>query len=144
MKKLPHHYEVKAFAKPLSDVSIQAERVATLTTDAPEEFGGSGKFWSPETLFVAAVADCFVLTFKAVSKASKFEWIEITCKTEGILDKVDNKLMFTEIIIQPKLFIKKGTSKEKAEKLLEKTEKSCLITNSIKSKISLVPSIVEV
>lgn len=34
-------------------------------TAPPVQFGGDGKEWSPEDLFVAAVADCYLFSFKA-------------------------------------------------------------------------------
>jgi hypothetical protein len=33
----------------------------------PREFDGRGNQWSPESLLAAALADCFVLSFRAVA-----------------------------------------------------------------------------
>lgn len=142
MKEFPHHYNATASARPLSTVNLESEGLPKLTSDAPEQFGGPGKLWSPETLFVATVADCFILTFKAVSKASKLEWEELSCHVEGILDREDKEMKFTELRIKPKLIISNG-DRERAIKVLEKAEKTCLVTNSINSKITLEPEVVE-
>lgn len=142
MKELPHHYNATASARPLSTVNIESKGLPNLPSDAPEEFGGSGKLWSPETLFVATVADCFILTFKAVSKASKFEWEELSCHVEGILDREDKQMKFTELKINPRLVINNG-GRERAIKILEKAEKNCLVTNSMNSSITLNSEVVE-
>ena len=39
------------------------------------------------TLLIAAVADCFILTFRAVARASRFEWISLGCTVDGVLDR---------------------------------------------------------
>lgn len=144
MEKLPHHYKATATARPLSTVNLESPGLPNFQSDAPQEFGGPGKFWSPETLFVATVADCLILTFKAVSKASKLEWQELACHAEGILDKQDKEMKFVKIILSPRLTIEKGGNHERAVKVLEKAEKTCLVTNSLNCEIELKPEIVEV
>jgi peroxiredoxin-like protein len=144
MKELPHHYNATASARPLSTVNLESEGLPNFSADAPAEFGGPGNYWSPETLFVATVASCFILTFKAVSRASKLEWEELSCEVEGILDKEDKQMKFTELVIKPDLAIKKGGDIERAEKVLEKAERSCLVTNSMNSKMTLKCNVREV
>ncbi len=144
MKEFPHHYNATASARPLSTVNLESEGLPNLSTDAPAEFGGPGNYWSPETLFVATVASCFILTFKAVSRASKLEWEELSCEVEGILNKEDKQTKFTELVIKPDLTIKKSGDKERAEKILEKAEKNCLVTNSLNSKMTLKCKVKEV
>ncbi len=43
----------------------------------------------------------------------------------------------TEIALNPELTIKNEADKEKAERVLQKSEAACLISNSIKSKVIL-------
>ena len=82
-------------------------------------------------MLVAAVADCFILSFKAVAKASKVSWNTLSCNAMGTLDKVDRALKFTEFQISVNLQIAAEENKDKAGRALEKAEKSCLITNSL-------------
>ena len=49
--------------------------------------------------------------------------------------------MMTEIDLYPSLVITKEEDKEKALRVLEKSEKACLISNSILSKVNLHPEI---
>ena len=71
MRELQHHYSVQASAGVDTDVVLTAAGIPDLATASPAEFGGPGDRWSPETLLVGAVANCFVLTFRAVARASK-------------------------------------------------------------------------
>jgi organic hydroperoxide reductase OsmC/OhrA len=70
MHPLPHHYNVSIRAGEEGSVEITSPGLSTLVSAPPVEFGGPGDLWSPETLIVAAVADCFVFTFRAIAAAS--------------------------------------------------------------------------
>ena len=70
MQELPHHYVVSANAKTVGNVALSANGVSDLESAPPAEFGGPGDQWSPESLLVAAVADCFILSFRAIARAS--------------------------------------------------------------------------
>ena len=73
MQDLPHHYVVKASADTDSHILLESPGLEPVTSAGPAEFGGPGDLWSPETLLVAAVADCFILTFRAIARASRME-----------------------------------------------------------------------
>ena len=97
--------------------------------------------WSPEHLFTAAVNSCFMTTFLAIAENSKLEYSEFSCESEGILDQVEGKYLMTEVILKPKLKLINGADVEKAKKIFQKSEKACLISNSIKSTTSLIGEI---
>ena len=137
MQNLPHHYAVAATASAKGNVDLTSPGLARIDSAPPAEFGGPGDRWSPETLLVAAVADCFVLTFKAIARASKMDWICLSCDVEGILDRVDNLSKFTEFNLRVVLQAPPGTDEQKALRILQKSERSCLITNSLNSETHL-------
>lgn len=138
MEKLPHVYTVSTRGN-ASDIGLvcEADNLPTLSIAGPPEFDGPGDQWSPETLLCAALANCFVLSFKAIATASRFEWVSLQCDVEGELAKVERSLQFTRFHQQVVLEIGDETQREKAEKLLEKAEVSCLIGNSLKAAITL-------
>lgn len=104
----------------------------------PPEFPkGMKGIWSPEHLFTAAVNSCFMTTFLAIAENSKLEYSAFNCESEGILDMVDGKYLMTEIILRPRLKLANPADKEKAQRVFEKSEKACLISNSIKSQIKV-------
>ena len=133
MDAYPHCYEVQATAKAEGSVTIASERLPSLASAPPLQFGGPGDQWSPETLFVAAVADCLILTFRAVARASKLSWLDLDCNAEGVLDRVDGVSRFTELRLHARLTLPQGGDIERGKHLLEKAEKACLITNSLKA-----------
>lgn len=137
MHDLPHHYEVAATAAADGDVDISASGLTTIQSGPPAEFGGSGHLWSPETFLCAAVADCFVLSFRAIATASRFEWTSIRCQVKGVLDRPEKAMLFTELHLQVELEIPPGMDESKARRLLDKSEHACLITNSLTADVHL-------
>ncbi len=110
----------------------------------PPEFPkGIPHIWSPEHLFTAAVSSCLMTTFLAIADNSKLEFISFRCNSKGKLDNEHGKLMMTEVILEPVVKIVHEKDRERALRVLQKSEAACLITNSIKSKITLNP-VVEV
>lgn len=104
----------------------------------PPEFDkGMPNIWSPEHLFTASVVSCFMTTFLAIAEYSKLDFIHFKCEAEGILEKIDGKYLMTKIILKPELTIAELDKMERAERILEKAEAACLISNSIKSEIEL-------
>lgn len=82
-------------------------------------------------MLVAAVADCYVLSFRAVAEASGLVWDSVACECEGTLDRVDRVNRFTAITNRVRLTVPVGTSEDKARKVAEKAEQVCLISNSL-------------
>ena len=128
MQEFPHRYSVAALANAEGNVALESSRLPP-----PVQFGGPGDQWSPETLLVAAVADCFVLNFQAIARASKLSWISLRCDVEGILDRVERVSQFTEFRIRASLEVPAGTNVEQAKRQMARAEQTCLITNSLKS-----------
>ena len=111
------------------------DKIAVAT---PPEFPrGVEGIWSPEHLFTAAVNSCFMTTFLAIAENSKLEFASFSCESNGKLEQVEGKFLMTEIVLKPELVITNPIDAEKAEKILLKAEKACLISNSIKSTIVL-------
>jgi organic hydroperoxide reductase OsmC/OhrA len=131
MHPYPHLYAVEASARPEGDVPVTAAGLPALSTAPPAEFDGPGDRWSPETLLVAAVADCYLLSFRGVARANKFAWNSLACSVEGTLDRVDGKTRFTHIVVRATLRAPAGTDEAKAVQLMQRAEHVCLISNSL-------------
>lgn len=142
MQAFPHQYGVTAVAAAEGDVELSGKSFTTLISASPAEFGGPGNRWSPETLLVGAVGDCLVLTFRAVAGASRLPWTSLRCQVTGTLDRVDRVTAFTGFEVRAALTVPAGTEPERARHLLEKAEQNCLVANSLKAPIRLVPEIV--
>ena len=132
-----HYYEVnvqwKNDRKGLMSSPILPDSIEVAT---PPEFPkGMEGIWSPEHLLVAAANSCLMTTFLAIAENSRLEFIDFSSKAVGKLEVVDGKYMISEIALTPTLIIRDETQKEKAERVLNKSEAACLISNSLKSKI---------
>ncbi|SRX75200.1 OsmC family protein [Aequorivita antarctica] len=104
----------------------------------PPEFPkGIEGVWSPEHLFVASVSSCLMTTFLAIAENSTLEFESFGCQAEGKLEMVDGKLMMSEILLKPKVVIHNEVYIDKATRILKKAENACLISRSIKSKITM-------
>jgi len=142
MQGYPHLYVASASARNEGKVLVTGDGLPDLETASPPQFDGPLGVWSPETLFSAAVADCFILTFRAIARASKFEWISLQCRAEGVLERPEKTTLFTTFNVHAVLHAPEGTKIELAERLLEKAEDLCLITASLKSEVVLTTEII--
>lgn len=108
----------------------------------PIEFpGGHPDIWSPEHLFVGAAEICLMTTFLSIAEKSKLEFFNYTSEAEGTMEKGEGGLQFTKIMVYPKIVVGKDSDVEKTIKLLEKAEKYCLISNSMKTEVSIDVSV---
>jgi len=141
MQGYPHYYVATATGTSEGNVAVTGEGLPELETQSPPQFDGPLGMWSPETLFSAAVADCYILTFRAIARASKFEWNSLECKVEGVLERPEKTTYFTTFNVHAVLHAPEGAKVELAERLLEKAEALCLITASLKSEVVLTTEI---
>lgn len=136
---LPQRYQVNATAQPEGEVELLTDGPPRpLRSLPPPAFGGPGDRWSPETLLVAAVADCFVLTFRAVARAATLRWQSVECEADGTLGRVDKVMQFTGFAIRVYLRIPRGTSEEEARRVLASAKDNCLVTHSLKAPCAFV------
>jgi organic hydroperoxide reductase OsmC/OhrA len=129
------------------DLEWESERKGTLSSPilpvkievaTPPDFPkGMPGIWSPEHLFVASVESCFMTTFLAIAENSKLDFLAFSCKAVGTLEKVENKFMISTILLTVNLTIEDDSKKDKALIVLDKSEKACLISNSVKTEIQL-------
>lgn len=138
-----HFYEVS--------LEWDSERKGTMTSPVlndsievatPPEFPkGMAGIWSPEHLLVAAVNSCLMTTFLAIAENSKLNYSAFSSKAVGKLEVVEGKYMISEITLMPTLIIANEDQKERAGRVLQKSEAACLISNSVKSTIIFEPTI---
>lgn len=103
----------------------------------PPEFKGHEGIWSPEDLFVASVNVCLMTTFLAFAERAGLPFTGYECDAEGRLELVDGKFRVTAITLRPKVTLAAGADPGKARELLEKAEAGCLISNSIRSEVTV-------
>jgi organic hydroperoxide reductase OsmC/OhrA len=131
MQDLPHHYTVAATAESVGIVSLTSDGLDPISSAPPAEFGGPGDQWSPETLLVAAIADCFILAFRAIARASKLPWNALNCEVTGTLERSEGKTRFTGYLVRAALEIPEDANEDRANRILRKAEENCLVSNSL-------------
>lgn len=137
-----HEYRIKAFGAGVRNGVVHAEGVlSNISFSAPPEFLGEPGRWTPEHLLVAAVASCFVSTFSGIAEKSRLGFASFNLDAEGMLDNADGIWRFTEIKLRPEVTVLKEEDRERALRLLEKAEKSCLIARSLQFNVTLFPAV---
>lgn len=138
---LPHHYRVRADGAAEGAVLVTAQGLPELETQAPPEFGGPEGYWSPETMLAGAIANCYVLSFRAVARASKLEWLRLGVDVQAVLEREEGTTRFTRFRIVPRLLLPAAASRTLAEGVLKKAKTVCLVTNSLNGEFELAPDI---
>jgi organic hydroperoxide reductase OsmC/OhrA len=141
MHPYPHTYSISARAGSSGSVTLSGSGLPDIASAPPLEFDGPGDQWSPEGLLCGALADCFILTFRAIARASKFEWQELSCRVEGKLERTAEGTYFTGFTTFAKLVLAAGADAAKGQALMEKAEKGCLIANSVRGTRHLVAEV---
>jgi peroxiredoxin-like protein len=110
----------------------------TIEVATPPPFAkGMEGIWSPEHLFTAAVGSCLMTTFLAIAENSKLEFTHFEVQTKGELGHAEGKYEMSKVTLLPTVTIVHEKDRERAERILQKSEANCLISNSVKSKIEM-------
>ncbi|MCC6548902.1 MAG: OsmC family protein [Ignavibacteriaceae bacterium] len=138
-----HYYHTSVTWKHDRIGQIDAPVMPPIEVATPPEFPkGVPNIWSPEHLFVASANICLMTTFLSIAENSKFDFISYKANATGKLEKVDRTFMISEITLEPEILVDSLDKVEKAERLIQKSEQHCLISNSMKTKIILQPRII--
>jgi len=143
MKAYPHIYRVSALGSAAGTVPGSSAGLPDITTAPPPEFDGPGGVWSPETLLVASIANCFILTFRGVARAAHLDWEKLEAHVDGTLERVSGVTQFISYTTRATLTVKPATDHAKARELLERAEKVCLVANSLRGERLLEATVVE-
>ena len=124
---------------------LSKEAGSCIEVATPPEFPkGIPGIWSPEHLFTAAVSSCLMTTFLAIAENSRLSFSNFTCASKGKLEQVDGKFMMSEILLEPVVTISDESERDKALRVLQKSEAACLISNSVKSTVTMNARVVVV
>ena len=128
--------EKKAFAR--------SEGKPVLEVATPPEFKGHLGIWSPEDFFVEAVNSCIMTTFLSFADRAAITLARYSSEAEGVLELKEKGFVFTTILVKPKIAVRSEEDRVKATELIHKVESACLISNSIKSEVTIEPEVVVV
>jgi uncharacterized OsmC-like protein len=140
--KLPHTYSARTSGGPAGPATIAVDGVGELSSATTPDVGGTGDGWSPGHLLLAALEGCFLFTFQAIARNSKLAFLKLEVTGEGTVDRQDGVTRFVSITLRPRLTLPTGADAARAFRILEKSERGCLVANSLKTSVVLEPEIV--
>lgn len=135
-----HDYrvEIAGTGRKTGRLSAVHDALPELDIASPPEFGGPGRVWSPEHLFVAAMASCLMTTFHSMAERSGIELVSYSDESVGHLVRDDDGLYRIErVTLRPRIVVSPGSPVDRARRLIEKAEKVCLIRRSVSSETVL-------
>ena len=118
---------------------ISASGKPDLATSSPPEFGGRPEYWSPEDLFAATVNACLMQTFMAFALRSNLGLVSYESEIEGVLERAEGRYRFTEFTVRPLLVLGAAADVERAQTIMDSAESSCLISESIRANVKVIP-----
>lgn len=129
--------------KRMARLSATPDGLPDITVVTPPEFKkGIPNHWNPEHLFVASSAACFFTTFLSISDASNLALASFRVSATGTLGKnADGQQAIITIDLHPVVKVQKDADVAKAEKIIQKAENNCLISNSMKTTVSVHPAV---
>ena len=114
---------------------------------APPDAHGHAGVLTPEDAFVAAANTCVMMMFIWATKRFKLDLESYECQADGTkLIELDRTEIFTDLVFRPKIVVKANgkavdRTRKQVNRALEAAQKYSLVANSVKSKISIEPTV---
>lgn len=112
-----------------------------IEVSSPPEFRGEAGFWTPEDMFVASVNLCTLTTCLAYAQHKGLELVGYESAAEGVLENVEGKYRFTEVVLHPHVTVRSQEDIARARELMESAHKGCLVSNSLTTAVKVLPDI---
>ncbi len=123
-------------------VKAPADHLPAMEVGSPPEFGGPAGLWSPEHLFVAALASCLMTTFRAIAAASGLDVVDYSDESTGHLRRGEDRLYaFDQVTLRPRVVIDDESKVDRARRLIHKADTACLVSRSVASTVVVEPII---
>lgn len=114
---------------------------------APPDAHGHAGVLTPEDAFVAAANTCVMMMFIWATERFKLDLESYECQAGGTkLIELDRTEIFTDLVFRPKIVIKANGQdivriRKQVDRALAAAQKYSLVANSVKSKITIEPTI---
>jgi organic hydroperoxide reductase OsmC/OhrA len=117
---------------------------AKIRTGTSKSSDAEATFHSPEELFVASAAVCYMNGFVNFIDRMHLEFKAFDCDAVGILEKVDRSYEITKIEMKTRVEIESDEKRGRISRALELAAKYCFVGNSMKCPIEHQTEIVVV
>jgi peroxiredoxin-like protein len=121
--------------------SLSSSGKLNIGVSTPPEFKGEEGYWSPEELLISAVDSCIMTTFLAYAEKKKVDFTAYESEAEGVLERVDNRFMFSKIVVRPRVSVSSEDQADKVKQVMDLAENNCFISNSLKASVEIKPEI---
>jgi len=115
---------------------VITEGKAKIRTGSPRGSDEEAKYHTPEDLFVASAAVCYMNGFVNFTKKMHIDFKSFTCDAVGTLEKVDRSFEITRINMKAKVEIESESIRSRINRALELAAKYCFVGNSMKCPIN--------
>ena len=135
MDKLPLNFSSEATANGNFEHSWDIKSGALEAPCAiPSEFGGFGGGFAPEDLFLQALMNCFIGTFKVYAQASRINFSNVSVKGKVTVDKdATGKIFMKTVMLHIKI---DGSDRpDRIQTIVAKSLRDGFILNSVKTEI---------
>jgi len=141
IKPIVHEYKTQLTWTGEKKGTLGCEGKPDIKGACPPEFGGHEELWTPEDMFVGSMELCAMATFLWLAEKKRLDIISYTSETLGKASMSDGKMRFTTIEVRPKVVVPRDDDIQTARDLFDSIDRWCLITNSISTKIDILPEI---
>jgi peroxiredoxin-like protein len=136
-----HHFHLKADwpGGRNSEGYIEAGNLKTKIS-IPPEMDGPGIGTNPDEMLLGAAATCYIITLAAMIERAALPLQEMELESEGIVDVTNGVFTYKKIIHKPIVSLEDGATEKEHKtlgKLVEKAEKSCMISRAIKGNVEV-------
>jgi organic hydroperoxide reductase OsmC/OhrA len=115
-----------------------AEQEIRLTTG---ESHGDPSILNPEQLLVMSASSCQMMFFLHLAAKARIDVVAYEDDATGVMPEDDLPLRITEITLRPRIAVTGDASEERVRKLVHTAHEHCFIANSLKSAVSIEPSV---
>jgi len=88
---------------------------------------------------VAAVNACILTTFLYYRAKAGFTIVDYRSSAWGTIEKTERGLAFTRVTLKPEIVVYSESDRAQAAHAMELSERHCLISNSMKTKVVVEP-----
>ncbi|MGH8983755.1 MAG: OsmC family protein [Acidimicrobiia bacterium] len=112
-----------------------------LALSSDPAFRGASERVNPEQLLLLAATSCQLLSFLAAAARARVDVLEYDDHAEAEMDMDDRPARITRITLRPRIVVAAGTKQDRIEHLVEVAHRECFIANSLRSEMTIEPTI---
>ena len=150
MERLAHHARLEWDGStgdgyrvyPRAHTATAPPASASLELSADPHFRGDASLLNPEQLIVLAASSCQMLSFLALAARKHLTVVRYTDEATGYLSEDLRKASIELIELNPVIHVAEGTDEAFVRELVEQGHEECYIANSLRSTITITPTIV--